>query len=134
MCQLAVADRASYKHGDRQKVHRRTCARQRRQNTGVNTIAFTPTSSKYALCKHFHGRQKPRTPPLRARICLKAQHQIRAILPSLHQQSTHLSNRPSILSVFFPILLCSFCRPVQSESLVELRLSAYLQKLPLSFE
>lgn len=99
-------------------------ARPRRQTSGVNTIPFTPTSSKWALYKHFQRRQKPQTPP---QLCLKAQHILHSP-PITSSTIHHLSSiHPSVLC-FPPSSSVPSEGPVQSESLAELRLSRLISK------
>ena len=137
MCQLAVQTGPATSTGiDRR--WRRTHVHARTDETpGVNTIAFTATSPEYALYKRFHRRQKPQTPPLYARICLKAQHGT-ITSSTIHPSIIHWSVRPphhirSLRFSFFPSSSVASVGPVQSESLAELRLSLGLSPKAASF-
>lgn len=130
MCQLAVQTGPATSTGiDRR--YRGARAHPRRQNTGVNTIALTPTSSKYTLYKHFHHRQEPRL-----LICMHASALKHNTAPNKNQHHLSITSstvHPSIIcpsspSVFFPSSSVPSAGPVQSESLVELRLSLLISK------
>ena len=129
MCQVAAQTGPATSAG-RDRRHRHACARLHRPNTGVNTIAFKPTFSKYTLCKYFHRRQKPRSPPLHASKHATEQGPASSA-HHFHQHPpiSHPAACPSILSLcFFPSSSVPSVGPVQSESLVELRLPRLISK------
>lgn len=119
-----------------------TCTPTQTKYRGSTQYLSRPRPLNTLLNKHLHRRQRGMNSSsvLTHLPQSTTQHQTAAciILPSLHQQSTHLSStcpsiRPLPLSFFFLIFFLPSSSvpsvgPVQSESLVELRLSRLISK------